>query len=103
MLRADHLAFCADLLEQPGDPEIEDLHDSIGAEHDVFRFDVAVDDAGAMRDAQSAGDLAGNVERFFRRQVPLGYSLAQRRPFDKLSRDVGTGTSLPDLMNGHDI
>ena len=36
------------LLGQLGDPKVEHLHITVGAQHDVLRLDIAMDDAGLV-------------------------------------------------------
>ena len=62
---------------RPGDAKVEHAHRAVGQEHDVFGFDVAVDDAVAVGVAQGQGGLAGNVEGLLPGQgAPLVQDLA---------------------------
>ena len=48
-------------------PEVQDFHEPIGPEHDVFRLHVAVHDARRMRRVQGGGYLDRNGQRRLRR------------------------------------
>src|SRR5260370_31887857 len=63
-----------------GHAEIQDLHSLRGCEHDVFRLDVAVDDALLMRGPQTFGALDCNIQEFlnanrFLHALPQGDTL----------------------------
>ena len=47
-----------------GDTEVQNFYLAVAGQHDVFRFDVAVDDALLMGGDQSFGALDGDVEEF---------------------------------------
>src|SRR5262249_17244269 len=48
-------------------PEIQNFDEAVGPQHDVFRLDVAVNDARGVRHLKGAGGLNGHVERIERR------------------------------------
>ena len=52
------------LFGQLCEPEIKHLHIAIGPHHDVFRFDVAMNDSGFVSGGKSVGDLDGDVKCF---------------------------------------
>ncbi len=71
--RADDLAVIrqALTLKLLGDPEVEDPRADLPvglADHDVRRLQIAVNDLVAMRLAERARDVRGNVQRVFGRQ-----------------------------------
>ena len=45
------------------DPEVEELRGSVRSDHDVRRFQIAVQDASLVRGLQRAGDLDGDARR----------------------------------------
>src|SRR6202044_870464 len=47
-----------------GDAEVEDLHAVSGGDHDVFGFDVAVDDAFFVSGLKAFATLGGDGEEF---------------------------------------
>ncbi len=57
-------------LDQPGQPEVEDLGAAVGRHEDVVGLQVAVDDALRVRGRQALRDLAGQVGRRSRRRAP---------------------------------
>ena len=64
------------------DPEIRDHRPAI-VQQDVFRLDVAMDDAVAVRVVQGTGDFGGDPQRIGDRQLLLpAQPLAQRLAFD---------------------
>ena len=60
-------------LGELGQAEVEHLHVAVGPQHDVFRLDVAVDDAGVVRGGERAGDADGDVEHFAGIEPPFGH------------------------------
>ena len=85
-------------IERLGQTEIEHLDEPVGADLDVGRFQVAVDDAAVVRRFERLGDLAGDVERLVERQGAHIDPQGQRRPIDQLHdqrRRVG-GILQPD-------
>ena len=51
-----------------GEAEVGDFYFAAAGEHDVFGFDVAVDDAFAGSFGEGGGDLADDIERELRRE-----------------------------------
>ena len=84
-------------------PEIEHLHIAVGTQHDILRFDVAMDNAGAVCGAKRARDLRGDIQCLLKRNGTLRHSLTQGGALDELGRDVMSGIGLSDLVNGDDI
>src|ERR1043166_8225121 len=64
--------------------EVADLHDPVCGDEDVLRLDVAMDEAVLERMAQSARDLAGDLERASLGQPLLLVDLLEER----LARDI---------------
>ncbi len=45
-----------------GHTKVENLHSAIGGQHDIFRLDVAMDDAALVRSHESLGAFLGDSE-----------------------------------------
>jgi hypothetical protein len=60
---------------QLGDAEVEDLDPSVGADHDVAGFEVAVGDAALVGGAQGVGDRNRDFQELPRREPVLGDQL----------------------------
>ena len=84
-------------------PEIQHFHESVRAQHDVFGFDVAVNDARRVRRIQRIGDLHGDVQRVKLRQGFAFDSPAQRFAFDVVAGDVMNALMLADVVNRNDV
>ena len=54
---------------QLGQAEIKHLHGAIGADHDVGRFQIAMDDAAGVRRRQRIGDRNGDPEHLAEAQA----------------------------------
>src|SRR5678810_965244 len=85
-----------------GQTEIEDLHITIAAEHDVFRLDIAMDDTRRVRRGQRTSDLTHQSGRFRWEQGPIGDG-AQSLAFDELHDDEGTPCMLTQFMDGANV
>ena len=64
------------------EPEVEDLHASLGRHEDVRRLEVAVNDARFVRARDAVGELRGQVE-----EAPERHRLSRQRSGDGLSID----------------
>ena len=62
------VALDVGILDQPGEPEVEDLRAAVGGDEDVVGLQIAVDDALRMRGRQALRDLDGQVGRLARRR-----------------------------------
>ncbi len=91
------------VLRQLGETEVQDLHVAVRAQHDVFRLDVAVDDAGGVGGDERAGDLRRHVERFAHAEGGARQPLAQRLALDVFGDDELRAVHLPDLVDGEDV
>ena len=98
------------LLAQLGQPEVQHLHDTIFAQHDVFRLDVTMNNSVLVGDGKRSGDLYGDVQCSVWPQALLWrvlQMLAERLAFDVLGYDVVSAASFlrrfADLMDGDDI
>ena len=70
-----------------GDAEIEDLHQSVRADHHIFRLYVAVDDPGRVGGRQAGRYLQGNVDNIRYRKLPRLDDLVKRLAFNVLGGD----------------
>ncbi len=86
----------------PGQAEIEDLCASVGAEHDVLGFEVAVNDALGVRRRESLRDLARDRQDLPERQRSFGKRLPKRPPLDPFHGDPGDLARLSHVVNRHD-
>src|SRR5262249_47040345 len=64
------------LLGQFSQAEIQDLHQTALANHDVLGLDVAMRDARSVRFSERGGDLDSNLENFAERPAALTQMLA---------------------------
>ena len=86
-----------------GHSKVQQLHQSVGAKHDVFRLDVAVNDAGLMGCGERRGKLARNPQRFLDRDRSR-QPLPQSDSLHMLHGDVVIAAfRLVDLVNDTDI
>src|SRR5262245_5563644 len=84
-------------------PEIQHLDYTVAAQHDVFGFDVTMNDPGLVRRRERRGDLNGDVERGYHRHLPVGQNLSQRQPFNEFGGDEMGRAVIADLVNGYDV
>ena len=68
--------------------EIENFHVTVGANHDVFRLDVAVNDSGLCAAASASQTCDDDRKRFFELQIRSLDQLAHGFAFDKFGGDV---------------
>ncbi len=64
----------------PGESEVENLYISVGAEHEVLRLDVPMNDAAGVRRVEGVGDLRVPREPPFRAAGPCRKNAAARYP-----------------------
>src|SRR5215813_4697013 len=83
--------------------EIKHLDYAVAPQHDVFGFDVAMDNSRLVRRRERRGDLNGDVERGYRRHPPFSQNLSQRQPFNEFGGDEMRRVEIADLVNGDDI
>ena len=62
-----------------GEAEVEHLHRAVGADLDVGRLQVAVDDPLLVRRLERFGDLPRDRQRFIDRHGPVRDAIGQRR------------------------
>ncbi len=75
------------LLDGFCEAEVEHLHDGVAApQHDVFRFDIAMNYVRFMRRIEGRGDLDADVEHFVEIQTLGVQVLSQRHAFNVFHR-----------------
>ena len=77
-----------ELARQLGQAEVGDLHAAALVEQDVFRLDVAVDDAFVVGELQGLADLRHDRQRLLRRQLAGLHQLPQIHAVDVLHEEV---------------
>ena len=75
-LRRSSLEAAERRAHQLGEPEVQDLHVAVGADHHVLGLEVAMDDAGVVRGRDRLRDLDGDVERLVDANGPAAASAA---------------------------
>src|SRR5712692_2159849 len=83
--------------------KIEHLNQALRGDHDVGALEVAMNDAAAVRMAESGCDLHSIAQHGFDRQALAHDQGVQRLAFDQLHDDVQLTIKLADFMDGADI
>src|SRR5262245_6669617 len=86
-----------------GQAKIQNLHQSVRPDHDVFRFDITMDPTGLVSSGQRPRDLPAHGYGFRRRQTPSIHSLTQSLTGDVLRGYEMFAVLTADLMNGDDV
>ena len=85
------------------DAEVHDLRAAVLGQHDVARLQIAVDDARIVRDRQTVGDLAGDLDHARGLQpLPLDRAV-ERLPGDELHDDERPAVQVADVVDGDDV
>ncbi len=63
-----------------GEPEVEDLDQTVFGQKEIVRLEIPVDDPFAVRRTETAADLNGEVDGFAGRQRSLVEPVTQRLP-----------------------
>jgi hypothetical protein len=71
-----------------GETEVQHLDDTVRANLDVARLEVAMDDAALVGVIERINDLSRDGRRLVERQRPLSDLFSQRRPFHELHDEV---------------
>ena len=71
--------------------EVGDFHPAFFVQQNVFRFDVAVDDAFIVRELERGADLRNDFERLARRQFAGLFNLPQVRPVHVFHDEIMNG------------
>ena len=99
--RAEQLARHGQPLEvdHVRDAEVHQLHHSVGADHDVLRLHVAVEDAVGVRVREGAADLQDDHRPDLgERDRPVGDHLLEGLTVDELGDDVRLGVRLRGVV-----
>src|SRR3954471_8722521 len=72
-------------------------------DHNVGRFQVAMDDPGLMGNHQRRQDLSSNRRRFHRRKRTAGQQFGQRLSLHELSGNKRPAFPFADLKYRHDV
>src|SRR6201988_2788564 len=84
--------------------EVEDLHVAFGPDHDVLRFDIAMNDAGFVCGGECIGNLDRDVEHVAEFHRLASDALSQGHALDVFHRDKWTAVvSFTNLMDHADI
>lgn len=95
----------ADVVAEPGDAEVADLHRAVGQPHDVGGLEVAVHDALLVGVAEGIGDLFGDVDDVGDRQWMLFVvlqELAEVAPVEELHDQVEDALVLTEVVDDGD-
>ena len=95
-----HAAFLA--LVQLCDAEVEQFHQAVVANHDVFGLDVAMDDSCGVGHGQRLGDLPRPLDHDAAVNR-LTTECSQRPASDELHRNELASLGLADVVNGDDV
>jgi hypothetical protein len=87
----------------PRQPEIENLGAPGARHHDVFRLQITVDDAGAVRGSQTVRDLRGEIQRPLRRHGAAPDLFSQRPAINQLGNDERRVAIDGGVEDGHDV
>ena len=103
--RADDVAGHGELVRRRdlGNAEIRDLGRAVPGDHDVGRFDVAMDDAFLVRIVERHGGLSQDAEHpLGRNGLRFRQHLVERRPIDVFHGDIGQLALLLHVVDGDD-
>ena len=91
-------------VRDPGDAEIEHLHEPAPRHHQVCRLDVPVDDASLMREAETVGHFVDDVELADRRKRRIVSDQRRERvAIDVLHGDIELTVVVADVVDGDDV
>ena len=82
--------------------EVQNLHAAAGRAHDVFRFQVAMDNTPLVGGDQCVRNLSRGGQRPLRRQRPLGQFFAQRAALQILGGDERLVAHFLECVDGGD-
>ena len=91
-------------VEALGDAEVGEQHPAVGRDQDVAGLDVAVDQAGAVRGVERAGDAGADVHRELGAEpLLLVEQLAQALAVDELHHDGLAAVVVDRVVDGDDV
>jgi hypothetical protein len=83
--------------------EVENLESTVARHEDVFRLEIAVDDALLVSRGQAPAHLNRILDRFLHGQRPGLDGVAQRLPFQQLGHDVRLTVVRGDFVDREDV
>ncbi len=86
-----------------GDAEIGNLHPPLFVHQDVFRLDVAMDDALVVRELQRLADLGDDLQRLARRKPAGPLELPQVQPIHEFHEEIGEPVHLTELVDRDNV
>ena len=86
-----------------GETEIEQLDLAVIRDHDVARFEIAMDDAGCVRAGQGVGDGDRILQNLGRLQAAARDDMVERAAGDELHHDEVGAILAADVVNGDDV
>jgi hypothetical protein len=90
----------ASRLGQLGQAEVQDLRVTVLGDHDVFRLDLAMNDAGSVRGRKCGGHLRRDRQPFIERPIPPRRQRVTQRPAaDELLDDEVGGSVGADVVH----
>ena len=86
-----------------GQPEVGDLHAALRIDEDVFRFDIAVDDAAVVGELERLADLRDDGQRLLWAEVPAALELPQVGAVHELHHQIGVSTGLAEVVDADNV
>ena len=90
-------------VRQFGDPEIKNLGDTRSRQKDIVRFQIAVDQAGRMRDNKAGGHVAGDSCGLLCRQRAAPESYTQGLAVEEFGDQVRPSIEYPHIEEPNDV
>ena len=90
-------------VDEFGEPEVEHLHGTRRGEHDVCRFQIAMDDPFLVGGLERVGDLSGDEQRLVCRQGAVGEPRGERLSVDQFEDERPQPGRLLDAVDGADV
>ena len=90
------------LADEAGDPEVEELRQTVAGDHDVFRLDVAMQHARGVGVNQGLEQASDEDQRLRQGKRSAPQPLAQGLPGDELHGEVDDAGGLPRLVESRD-
>ena len=91
------------LSNQFGQAEVEHLHGAVRADHDVGRFQIAMDDAARVRRRQRIGDRNGDSQHLAEAHTVPRNERIEALPAHVLHHDEIVAVGRLDLVDGDDV
>src|SRR5581483_9384334 len=85
------------------DSEIEDLHQTVAADHNVFRLYIAMYDSGGVGHRERVGYLQSNKQDFRDIHSAASQPFAKRDTIDELAGDVRYPVCRTNVVYGDDV